>query len=73
ASAAGSPATTASRSTRCCICRRSNRLRRYAGGSPARRRAPGVRQRRGPVGRKRRRLTRYNGKPVDPLLYLPPK
>ncbi|MCW0466055.1 Murein hydrolase activator NlpD [Xanthomonas sacchari] len=23
--------------------------------------------------RKRRRLTRYNGKPVDPLLYLPPK
>ncbi|XQA74522.1 hypothetical protein ACM9XA_03010 [Xanthomonas sacchari] len=48
-------------------------MRRYAGGSPARRSAPGVRHRRGPVGRKRRRLTRYNGKPVDPLLYLPPK
>jgi len=23
------------------------------------------------MGRKRRRLTRYNGKPVDPQLYLP--
>lgn len=43
------------------------------GGSPARRSAPCVRGSRGPVDRKRHPLTRYNGKPVDPLLYLPPK
>ncbi|MFC3267476.1 hypothetical protein ACFOED_00345 [Vulcaniibacterium thermophilum] len=28
---------------------------------------------RGPVGRKQRRLARHNGKPVDPLQYLPAK
>lgn len=43
------------------------------GGSPARRSAPGAPRRHGPTDRKRRRLARYNGKPVDPLLYLPRK
>jgi len=44
------------------------------GGSPARREhAPGAHPRRDPVDRTRRGLARYNGKPVDPLLYLPKK
>ncbi|MFC6841780.1 hypothetical protein [Xanthomonas theicola] len=42
-------------------------------------RIPGPAQRagrsaaRGPVDRKQRRVARYNGKPVDPLSYLPKK
>src|SRR5690606_10918696 len=78
-----SPATTANPSIRFSTCRRSNPHRRRAGAGTTpgprtrRARAPSARLRiepaRDPADRRRSVLARYNGNPVDPVLYLPKK